>query len=235
MRPRVLRLISAPIFRENGVMSNFRPIFHDRRDAGKKLGQLLLAYAGKPDILVLALPRGGVPVAYEVALALNAPLSIFEVRKLGVPGHKELAMGAIASGGMTLLNEDIIATQNVSREELLYTLAKEQRELERLERAYGDGQHSKVTEKTVILVDDGLATGASMLVAIAALRLRRPAELIVAVPVATSQICRSLRKEADDVICYLSTGAIDGISAWYEDFRQLTDNDVRSLLRRAAE
>jgi putative phosphoribosyl transferase len=209
--------------------------FRDRRDAGVHLAAKLAAYANRPDVVVLALPRGGVPVGYEIARALNAPLDVFVVRKLGVPGHAELAMGAIASGGATHLNVDVIDALGIPDDAIAATIAREQRELERRERMYRDERPFPPIEgRTVILVDDGLATGASMQAAIAALRGEHPARIVVAVPVAAAETCASLRDIADDVVCPRTPHPFYGVGVWYDDFSQLTDADVRALLREAA-
>src|SRR3981189_2671847 len=176
--------------------------FRDRREAGRQLSQHLAAYANRPDVLVLALPRGGVPVAFEVARALHAPLDVFLVRKLGLPGREELAMGAIASGGVRVLNEDVVRALRIPENVIDAVAATEQQELERRERLYrGDRPPPYVRGRTVILVDDGLATGAAMLAAIKALRKMQPARIVVAVPVASRDTCEALGSEADDVVC----------------------------------
>ncbi|MCL4298390.1 MAG: phosphoribosyltransferase [Anaerolineae bacterium] len=211
-------------------------LFKNRTDAGQKLAQNLSAYAYCPDVIVLALPRGGVPVAYEVARALHAPLDIFLVRKLGVPGHEELAMGAIASGGGSVLNDYVVNALNIPREIIGAVIAQEQQELERRERAYrGDRPKPEVYNRTVILVDDGLATGASMRAAIAALRSQKPARLVVAVPTGAAETCEAFAPEVDDIICATTPHPFLGVGAWYEDFSQITDAEVRELLARAAQ
>jgi predicted phosphoribosyltransferase len=183
---------------------------------------------------VLALPRGGVPVAFEVAEALHAPLDIFLVRKLGVPGHEELAMGAIATGGVRVLNEDVVGYLNINDEVIERVAAREQRELERRERVYRGGRAAPdVRGRTVILVDDGLATGSTMRAAAAALRLQRPARIIVAVPVAAPQTCDEFRTEVDEIVCAATPEPFRGVGLWYEDFSQTTDEEVRELLARA--
>jgi putative phosphoribosyl transferase len=209
--------------------------FRDRRDGGAHLARELTAYADRPDLLVLALPRGGVPVGYEIARALHAPLDVFVVRKLGVPGHAELAMGAIAGGGATHLNVDVIAALGIPDEVIASTIAREQRELERRERLYrGDRPRPEIEGRTIILVDDGLATGASMQAAIAALREEHPSRVVVAVPVAAAETCASLRDAADDVVCCRTPYPFHGVGVWYDDFSQLTDAGVRTLLDAAA-
>jgi len=207
-------------------------IFRDRRDAGEKLAYKLTDYADRDDVLVLALPRGGVPVAYEVAKRLNAPLDVFLVRKLGVPGHEELAMGAIASGGTRVLNQDVVGPLRIGEETIEDVARIEQIELERREREYrGSRQISSVAGRTVILIDDGLATGATMRAAVAALRQQEPKELIVAVPVSSPETCAELRDEADEVVCAVTPRPFYGVGMWYMDFSQTTDEEVRDLLR----
>lgn len=209
-------------------------IFQDRRDAGRKLAEKLSAYAGRPDVLVLALPRGGVPVAYEVARALDAPLDVFIVRKLGLPGHEELAIGAIASGGVRVLNEDIVRGLRIPQSVIDAVAERELRELERRERAYrGDRPPPEVRGRTVILIDDGLATGASMRAAVAALRAQNPAQIIVAVPTAAPETCAALEPEVDKVICATMPEPFYGVGRWYEDFSQTSDEEVRALLEEA--
>lgn len=208
--------------------------YRDRAEAGRHLAEKLDAYVDRPDVLVLALPRGGVPVAYEVARALNAPLDVMMVRKLGVPEHEELAMGAIASGGMRLLNESVVRSLRISPEVIDQVAKTEQAELERREREYrGDRPQPELRDRTVIVVDDGLATGASMRVAVVALRRRRPARLVVAVPVAAAATCAEFRYEVDEVICASTPEPFHAVGLWYEDFSQTTDAEVRELLQRA--
>jgi len=209
--------------------------FRDRTEAGQYLAEKLTPYADRPDVLVLALPRGGVPVAYEVARALRAPLDVFLVRKLGVPGYEELAMGAIASGGVSVLNEQVVDGLGIPEDVIRAVAAEEGRELERRERAYrGDRPAPEVRDHTVILVDDGLATGASMRAAVAALRRLGPARLIVAVPVGARETCSELGREADEVICARTPEPFRAVGLWYADFSQTTDEEVRDLLERAA-
>jgi predicted phosphoribosyltransferase len=211
-------------------------VYRDRHDAGKRLAELLRAYAHRPDVLVLALPRGGVPVAYEVARALNAPLDVFIVRKLGVPGHEEFAMGAIASGGVRVLNDDVIHALRIPEQVVEAVATREQRELERRERLYRDGRPAPdVKGHIVILIDDGLATGATMRAALQALRQRGPARLIVAVPVAAPSTCLELRSEADDVICARTPDPFFGVGWWYQNFEQTSDEEVHNLLAQAAQ
>ncbi len=210
--------------------------FRDRREAGRLLATKLAAYANRPDVIVLALPRGGVPVAYEVARALNAPLDIFLVRKLGVPGYEELAMGAIATGGVRVLNDQLVGGLRIPDYIVDEVAASEQQELARRERLYrGDRPAPDVRGRTVILVDDGLATGATMLAAVKALRQQQPARIVVAVPTASPETCEQLRAEVDDIICAITPEPFHAVGLWYEDFSQTTDEEVRDLLARSAE
>ena len=209
--------------------------FPDRREAGRRLAARLAGLAGRHDLLVLGLPRGGIPVAYEVARALGAPLDAFVVRKLGIPGHEELAMGAIASGGIRVLEAESIARHGVRRDELEAVTVAERRELERRERAYRGGRvPPNVWRRTVVLVDDGLATGATMHAAVAALRQREPARIVVAVPVAAPDACASMRRDADDCLALLTPEPFLGVGAWYADFSPTSDEEVRALLAEAA-
>jgi putative phosphoribosyl transferase len=208
--------------------------FKDRHDAGRQLAAHLREYASHPNVLVLALPRGGVPVAYEVARELRAPLDVFLVRKLGVPGHEELAMGAIASGGTRVVNRQVVRMTGTDDTTIARVAAEEQRELERRERAYrGDRPILNVEGYTVILVDDGLATGSTMRAAAFALKEQQPARLIVAVPVAARETCDEFRGEVDSVICALTPEPFHAVGLWYEDFSQITDDEVRRLLEEA--
>lgn len=205
--------------------------FEDRADAGRALAGMLSAYAGLPDTIVLGLPRGGVPVAFEVAKALELPLDIFLVRKLGVPGHEELAMGAIATGGVRVLNDDVVSPLGIDAATLDRVAAREQQELERREAAYRDGRpRPDVTGRTVILVDDGLATGSTMLVAIRALRLQQPARIVVAVPASAPSVCAEIGREVDEIICAITPEPFHAVGLWYDDFSETTDDDVRMLL-----
>jgi putative phosphoribosyl transferase len=209
--------------------------FRDRTEAGQFLAAKLAAYAGRPDVLVLALPRGGVPVAFEVAKALDAPLDVFLVRKLGVPGHEELAMGAIASGGVRVLNQEVVEMLHIPEGAIAAVADEEQRELEWRERAYrGDRPVPSVRSRTIILVDDGLATGSSMRAAAAALRQREPARLVVAVPTAAPETCNEFKTEVDEIVCAITPDPFYAVGLWYEDFSQTTDQEVRDLLERAA-
>lgn len=207
--------------------------FRDRHDAGRRLAEKLRAYANRPDVIVLALPRGGVPVGYEVATALDVPLDVFVVRKLGLPWHEELAMGALASGGVRILDEDLIRAARVSPDDLERVVTAEQAELERRERQYrGDRPFPDLTGKTVILVDDGLATGSTMRAAVAALRQEGPRRVVVAVPVAAHETCAAIGDIADDVVCGATPDPFYAVGLWYEDFSQTTDEAVRELLSR---
>jgi putative phosphoribosyl transferase len=210
--------------------------FHDRSDAGRQLAAHLTTYADRPDVLVLGLPRGGVPVAFEVAQALGAPLDVFLVRKLGLPGQEELAMGAIASGGVTVLNSEVVDTLRIPDRIIDQVAAQEQRELERRERRYrGDRPPPDVRGKTVILVDDGLATGATMHAAAAALREQGPDRIVVAVPTAAPETCDAFRDTVDDIVCAITPDPFYAVGLWYDDFSQTSDEEVRDLLVRAAQ
>ena len=210
-------------------------LFRDRLDAGRQLAERLTEYADRPDVCVLALPRGGVPVAFEVARALHAPLDLFLVRKLGLPGHEELAMGAIASGGVRVLNEDLVRTLRVPQEDIDAVAAAEQRELERREHEYRDDRPAPdVRGRTVILVDDGLATGSTMRAAVAALRRQLPARIVVAVPVGAAETCADFSGEADEVVCARTPAPFHAVGLWYGDFAQTSDEEVRDLLGMAA-
>jgi predicted phosphoribosyltransferase len=191
----------------------------------------LAAYANRPDVVVLALPRGGVPVAYEVARALHAPVDVFLVRKLGVPGHEEYAMGAVASGGVRVINRDVVEALGISDDVIEAVIAQEERELERRERAYRDDRpFPDLRGKTVILVDDGLATGSTMLAAATALRQQHPARLVVAVPVGSPETCNAFRDHVDEIVCAITPEPLYAVGLWYEDFSQTTDDEVRTLL-----
>ena len=207
--------------------------FRDRGEAGRFLAERLSAYAGRSDVIVLALPRGGVPVAYEVARHLGVPFDVLLVRKLGLPGHPELAMGAIAVGGESVLNEVAVKLLAVSEAEIAAVAAREKRELKRRERAYrGDRPPPELAGRTAILVDDGLATGASMLAAIRALRHQQPARIVVAAPVGAPESCAALREEADEVVCAATPEPFHAVGLWYRDFAQTSDEEVRDLLTR---
>lgn len=206
-------------------------LFRDRTDAGQRLAEKLSHYGA--DVLVLALPRGGVPVAFEVANALGAPLDVLLVRKLGAPGHEELAMGAIASGGVRVLNDNVIRSLRVSEHEIATAVEREEKELLRREYLYrGKSSFPKIEDRTVILIDDGVATGATIRAAILALRQRNPKRLVVAVPVGVPDTCELLRREADEVVCTATPAPFYGVGRWYESFPQTSDDEVRELLNR---
>jgi putative phosphoribosyl transferase len=209
-------------------------LFADRREAGRILASLVMKYADRDDVLVLALPRGGVPVGFEVAKALRAPLDVFIVRKLGVPGHDELAMGAIATGGVRVLNDDVVISLELEPKVIDAVAAKEGKELARRERLYrGARPAPDVHGRTVILVDDGLATGSTMRAAVAALRKQVPARLVVAVPVAAPETCEEFKTEVDEVVCAATPRMFNGVGRWYGDFSQTTDEEVHELLAQA--
>jgi len=208
--------------------------FVDRTEAGKLLAAGLTHYAGRQDTIVLALPRGGVPVAFEIARALSALLDVFLVRKLGLPGQEELAMGAIATGGVRVLNRDVVAYLNIPQRTIDTVARQEQQELDRRERLYrGDRPAPELRGVTVILVDDGLATGSTMRAAIAALKKLEPGRIVVAVPVAPPSAVEELKQEVDEVVCIFTPEPFDGVGRWYQDFSQTTDQEVRDLLKRA--
>ncbi|TMK07340.1 MAG: hypothetical protein E6G71_11285 [Alphaproteobacteria bacterium] len=208
-------------------------LFRDRRDAGRLLAEKLAAYANRPDVLVLALPRGGVPVAYEVARRLGAPLDVFVVRKLGVPGHEELAMGAVATGGVRVLNDQLVEQLGIPDQMIDAVAARERQELARRERLYRGGRPPPdVRGRTVILVDDGLATGATMYAAIEALRKQNPGRIVVAVPTASPETCEEMKAKADHVICAITPDPFQAVGRWYQDFSQTSDEEVADLLAR---
>lgn len=212
-----------------------QPYFLDRHDAGHRLAEALTRYADRPDVIVLALPRGGVPVAYEVALELRAPLDVFLVRKLGVPGHEELAMGAIATGGVRILDENLVQMLGIGPEDIERVTDREQRELERRELLYRDKRPPPdVTGRTVILVDDGLATGSTMRAGVEALRREGAGRIVVAVPIAAPDTCESLGQEVDDIVCAVTPEPFRAVGIWYVDFSETSDEEVRQLLERAA-
>ena len=206
--------------------------FRDRADAGRQLGKALkLKYGGRQDVVVLALPRGGVPVAYEVAQALDAPLDVFVVRKLGVPGHEELAMGAIATGGAIVFNDEVVNNLGIPKFAIDRAIEREREELERRERQYrGERPPPDVEAKTVILVDDGLATGASMHAAVQSVRALGPEAIVIAVPAAASSTISRLRPFVDDIVSVITPDPFYAVSAWYEDFSQTTDEEVHGLV-----
>ena len=211
-------------------------LFANRRAAGRLLAAKLAAYAKRPDVLVLGLPRGGVPVAYQVAHALGVPMDAFVVRKLGVPGYEELAMGAVATGGVRVLNDEIVKKFGIPDDVIEAVAAREFKELTRRERLYrGGGPPPDVRGKTVILVDDGLATGATMAAAVTALRKLQPARIVVAVPTASPEACEQMRAIADEVVCAITPEPFRAVGRWYEDFSQTTDEEVRDLLARHRE
>ncbi|MCW2687395.1 MAG: hypothetical protein JWR37_2285 [Mycobacterium sp.] len=208
-----------------------RRTFSDRREAGRVLAEALAAYREQDDLLVLGLARGGVPVGWEVASALGAPLDVFLVRKLGVPRWSELAMGALASGGGVVMNDSLVRSLGISAEQLRAVIARETDELNRREHAYRGGKAATdPAGKTVLLVDDGIATGASMLAAVRAVRAAGPAGIVVAVPVGPQSVCRQLAGEADDVVCATMPTSFEAVGQVYSDFRQVSDDEVRELL-----
>jgi putative phosphoribosyl transferase len=208
--------------------------FTDRRHAGRVLASRLAQYAGRDDVIVLALPRGGVPVAYEVASTVGAPMDVFLVRKLGTPGHRELAMGAIASGGVRVLNEDVVRWYGISEPAIERVAREEQEELERRERAYRDDRPPPdLANKIVILIDDGLATGSTMRAAAQAVRAHRPARVVIAVPVGAGQTCADLSAVADEVICARMPEPFSAVGQWYLNFDQTDDDEVRELLQKS--
>lgn len=207
-------------------------VYKDRRQAGRHLARKLLDYSSRPDVVVLGLPRGGVPVAYEIACRLNAPLDVFVVRKLGVPGNEELAFGAIAHNGVTVFNKHI--SQTLTQESIDKVVQREKSELLSREHRYrGTKPFPQLIDRSLIVVDDGLATGASMRVAVKALRQYGPANIIVAVPVAPPETCEWLQKVADQVVCSITPRPFHGVGRWYDDFSQTTDQEVISLLNDA--
>jgi len=209
-------------------------LFRDRAEAGRHLLSKLGAYQGRPDVLVLGLPRGGIPVAYEVARGLGAPLDVFVVRKLGVPGQEELAMGAIATGGVRIVNRDVVDALHIPPDVVDRAAAEEARELERREQSYrGARPEPQVAGQTVILVDDGLATGSTMRAAVAALRQQGPARIVVAVPVAAPSTCQELRREVDEIVCFATPEPFMAVGRFYDDFAQTTDEEVTELLAAA--
>ena len=210
--------------------------FLNRSDAGRQLAaELLPGYVGRSDVLVLGLPRGGVPVAFEMAVALDAPLDVFVVRKLGLPGHEEFGIGAIASGGVRVVDESVLRAYGVDSRTLEEITEREQRELERRERRYRDDRpFPAIQDRVVILVDDGLATGSTMRAAVAALRAEGPREIVVAVPVGAPETCSAMARLADDVVCLTTPEPFYAVGLWYENFDQTDDDEVHDLIERAA-
>jgi predicted phosphoribosyltransferase len=222
--------------RQSSIESKERRMarFRDRREAGRRLTPLLRDYAERADVVVLALPRGGIPVGFEIARALHAPFDSFAVRKIGVPGQEELAMGALAGAGEVVVDRTLIETLGLSKADVARVIERERVELTRRQRLYRDHRpYPPVAGNVVILVDDGLATGASMLAAVDALRHMHPAQIVVAVPVAPEQTCRVLRGQVDDVICCQTPEPFIAVGAWYDDFDQIDDREVRRLLTQA--
>jgi putative phosphoribosyl transferase len=207
--------------------------FPDRSAAGQALARELSHYAGRNDVAVLALPRGGVPIGFEIAHSLHAPLDVFLVRKLGVPHYEELAMGAIASGGTRVLNDAVVESLRITPEQIDEVARREQRELERREQAFRDSPPISARDRIVILVDDGLATGSTMRAAVEALRRQAPKHIVVAVPVAAAEICAEFQSLVDEVVCLYTPEPFMAVGRWYDDFTQLTDDEVRDYLERA--
>jgi putative phosphoribosyl transferase len=213
-----------------------RQPYEDRRHAGVELAARLRHLKGRPDVVVLALPRGGVPVAYEVARALDAPLDIFLVRKLGLPGHRELAMGAIASGGVRVLNDDVVSWYRVPQSVIDAMAREEQAELDRSERTYRAGHTpAELNGRVVVLVDDGLATGSTMKAAVEAVRAHTPVRIVVAVPVGSPETCREFAEVADEIVCARAPDRFAAVGQWYRDFSQTTDEEVHDLLHEASQ
>ena len=217
-----------------GLPLSMNNLFRDRIEAGRRLANVLDGYAGRSGVVVLALPRGGVPVAFEVAKSLDAPLDIFVVRKLGLPGDEELAMGAVASGNVRVINDEVVRSYGVSEDVLDAVAEREEIELNRRERLYrGNAPAPDVGGKTILLVDDGIATGSTMRAAVAALRRQFPSRIIVAVPVAPPSTFKELQSEADEVVSVMTPEPFYAVGKWYEIFDQTTDNQVRDLYERA--
>ena len=216
----------------NGMIHRFR----DRAEAGRLLASELVRYVGHSEVLILALPRGGVPVAFEIARALHAPLDVFLVRKLGVPGREELAMGAVATGNVRILQSDVIEAFGIPQSIIEAVTAEELTEIARRERVYrGDRPSPEVRARTIVLVDDGLATGSTMRAAVAALKQQHPERITVAVPVAARGVCEEFEREVDEIICLRTPTSFYAVGLWYERFPQLTDEEVREFLRKAEE
>jgi predicted phosphoribosyltransferase len=206
-------------------------LFRDRAEAGRRLAGRLATYEGRPDVTVLGLPRGGIPVAYEVARHLGVPLDVFVVRKLGVPGQEELAMGAIATGGIRVVNRDVVDALQIPPRVIDRVAQEEMRELDRRQRSYrGDQPPPEIEGRVAILIDDGLATGSTMRAAVAALRERKPSKIVVAVPVAAESTCHDLRHDVEEVVCLSTPEPFLAVGRFYDDFSQTTDEEVRSLL-----
>ncbi|OBI99705.1 phosphoribosyl transferase [Mycobacterium sp. 1165196.3] len=218
--------------RSSGFVRRTSPkTFVDRREAGRALGLQLAAYRGRGDVLVFGLARGGVPVAWEIAAALGAPLDVFLVRKLGVPQWSELAMGALASGGGVVMNDDVVASLHITDEQVREVIDSEAAELLRREHAYRGGRPmADLRDRIVVLVDDGIATGASMLAAVRAIRAAGPKSIVIAVPVGPESTCRDLAREADDVVCLTMPPGFEAVGQVYDDFHQISDDEVRELL-----
>jgi predicted phosphoribosyltransferase len=208
--------------------------FQDRAQAGRLLAERLAEFSNRHEVAVLGLPRGGVPVAFEVAQRLHAPLDVFLVRKLGVPGHEELAMGAIATGHICFLNDSIIHSLRISPDAVQKAIARERRELEHRERAFRLGPPLVLRDRVVILVDDGLATGATMRAAVLAARERHPSRVVVAVPVAARETHQKFKEQGDEIVCVQTPRNFEGVGQWYEDFAQTSDEEVRTLLEQGA-
>ena len=209
--------------------------FRNREQAGRMLADRLKHYSNRSDVVVLALPRGGVPVGVEVASALRAPLDVFVVRKLGAPGQPELAMGAIASGGVRVLNDEVVQVLNLTDDAINRVAQTEQQELERRERLYrADGPSPNLTDQVVILVDDGLATGSTMRAAVKAVRQHGPARIVVAVPTAAAETCEDFKSEVDEIVCVIAPEAFQAVGLWYQEFPQTSDEEVRDLLERSS-
>jgi putative phosphoribosyl transferase len=222
---------------QNRVIQNWtaQKCFSDRSDAGRQLAAKLEDYTDRPDVLVLGLPRGGVPIAYEIAKALHLPLDICLVRKLGVPEQVELAMGAIATGDIMVLNQDVLRSLNIPHSTVLEVAAVERQELERREQVYrGDRPALQVKDRTIILVDDGIATGSTLRAAIAILRQQEPHQIVVAVPVAPPASCEGLKTVVDELVCLVTPDCLQSIGQWYQDFSQTTDAEVCRLLEQAS-
>jgi putative phosphoribosyl transferase len=221
---------------KKGPLSGMNALFQNRRQAGRHLAARLEEYANRSDVLVLALPRGGVPVGFELAKSLRAPLDVIIVRKLGVPGQEELAMGAIAAGGVRILNNEVVRHLGIPEAVIAAVASAEQKELERRDQMYRDSRPlPALRERTVILVDDGLATGSTMRAAIAVVRQQHPARIVVAVPVGAASTCEEFRLEVDRIVCGLTPEPFYGVGEWYEDFSQTTDQEVRELLQVASQ